>query len=509
MKNKIFLMGIVVMSLVVGVIVVGCDNSDNITYFSISYDAGEGSGITPVNQNVALGTIIYLPGRGDMLAPSDKSFSGWRTGGRNYDAGDSFKVTDNTSFLACWIRDGGEGGLATKPIPVQTALNEVKVQQEAASSAQFHSANFDPDLGYIVLTYKVGTIKDMFLQYLSTVVVAEKGRTFTYTEIVGHSETEQIENINSMAINISGTVWAAGAGAIAGANVFAGLSSLTKNGPQATANAYAVAGAAAGKIEFDFLSVTTTRYTREYTNFLIVSNSITQDMSIYTAGKKYAVAAFADVGIYQLLKYDPKTMTATAIPGKSLWFNVESRPFWNMYEYSREDELSIPQKLKPFEKINVEVKESDLYTGLKKSVKVDWYVGDHRVDGWYRTDWKLIDLVFPLLKEFGYKTISFEWKTYWAENTGILDCTAHVVLDCADRNLYRDNWSYYDRIVNPGAGWKWVTWNFSSPIGTVSDRPNIKAAYGYDKRDSGFLGIGGKAYYDLSGTVSVTVTAQK
>jgi len=398
---------------------------------------------------------------------------------------------------------GGQGlSIASKS--VQEELDDkVETEQKSDYSAEFRSAAYDPDLEYVVLTYKVGTIKNMFLQYLSTVVVAAPGREFTYSEIVGNSLTEQVENINTTAMNFNGTVWYAGAGAFAGATASASLISLTGLGPQAKANAYAAAGAATGKLSFDLKSVTTTRYTQTYHQFLVVQNTVKQDMSIYPAGKKYAVAAFADVGIYQILKYDPQTKTATAIEGESLWFNVESRPYWDMYEYSREEELSIPQQLTPFRTVNVEVKEADLFAGLDKSQEITFYVGNPRVSGWYRTDWEPITLVLPLLREFGYKTVSFKWETYWAENAGSPDCTAHVVLDCADINGYRENgWNYYDRIVNPGAGWKWATWNFSSPIGTVTDRPYIRCAYGYDKHENG-------SYYDLSGTVKVTVTAQK
>ena len=414
----------------------------------------------------------------------------------------------------------GEGGDIDEPIAnpvsVQEMLDKAETHQESDSSAEFISAAFDPDLKYVILTYKVGTIKNMFLQYLSTVVVAGPGRELTYSEIVGNSLTEQVENIHTTAMNFNGTVWSAGAGAIAGAfagaNASAALGSLTNIEPEAKANAYAfataAAGTAAGKVSIDLASVRTTRYTQTYHQFLVVQNTIKQDMSIYPAGKKYAVAAFADVGIYQILRYDPQTKTATAIPGKSLWFNVESRPYWDMYEYSREEELSIPQQLTPFERVNVEVKD-ELYVSMDK---ITFDVGNPRVSSWYRTDWKPITLPLSLLREFGYKTVSFEWKTYWAENEGNLDCTAHVVLDCADRNLSRGNdWSYYDQIVNPGAVWKWATWNFSSPIGTVADRPYIRCAYGYGSQEkSYFLGIEtGTSYYDLSETVSVTVTAQK
>jgi len=408
-------------------------------------------------------------------------------------------------------------------ISVQAALKNAEVHQESASSADFISANYDPDLNYVILTYKVGTIKDMFLQYLSTPVVADPNlKEFTYSRTVGFTKTEQIENTKTITANLNGTVLAAGAGAgaFAGASASAGLASLFKGlgmeeaKAEAKASAYAAAGAgaAAGKISFDLTSVTNSKYTETYQSHFFETNKVVYDMRGLPVGKKYVVAAFADVGIYQLLKYDPQTKTATAIPKESLWFNVESLPIWGMYEYSREEELSIPQRLKPFAKVNIEVSEDDLYARLEKSQTITFNVGNPRVSGWYRTDWKPITLILPALKElFDYETVTFEWKTYWAENAGDLDCTAHVILDCAARDMSRANdWSYYDQVKNPGVGWKWATWNFSSPIDTVADRPNIRCAYGYDKQEkSSFLGIEtGSSYYDLSGTVSVTVTVK-
>jgi hypothetical protein len=167
------------------------------------------------------------------------------------------------------------------PVSVQEMLlNKAETHQESASSAEFISAAYDPDLKYVVLTYKVGTIKNMFLQYLSTVVVAGPGRELTYSEIVGNSLTEQVENIHTTAMNFNGTIWYAGAGAFAGVKASAALGSLTGIEPKAKANAYAAAGAAAGKLSFDLESVTTTRYTQTYHQFLVVQNTIKQDMSI-------------------------------------------------------------------------------------------------------------------------------------------------------------------------------------------------------------------------------------
>ena len=47
-----------------------------------------------------------------------------------------------------------------EPRTVQQTLNRTVVEQESASSAEFQSASYDQDLGYIILTYKIGTIKE-------------------------------------------------------------------------------------------------------------------------------------------------------------------------------------------------------------------------------------------------------------------------------------------------------------------------------------------------------------
>jgi hypothetical protein len=145
---------------------------------------------------------------------------------------------------------------------------------------------------------------------------------------------------------------------------------------------------------------------------------------------------------------------------------------------------------------------------LALSQTIDFNVGNPRVDDWYKTDWRRISLDLAALAALRnpdntkkYTEVSFTWKTYWAENATGPDCRANVVLDCADINLYRNDWQYYNQIVNPGAGWKWATWNFSSAIDTVIARPNVRCAYGYEKHEK-------NSYYDLSGIVSLIITVK-
>ncbi|MDR1216906.1 MAG: InlB B-repeat-containing protein, partial [Treponema sp.] len=88
------------LTFVFGLGLAGCDNNDDdtpSTTYTVSYDSGDGSGTVPASQTVASGTSINLPGKGNMTAPSGKAFNGWRTGGQNYNVGDSYTVTGNVT----------------------------------------------------------------------------------------------------------------------------------------------------------------------------------------------------------------------------------------------------------------------------------------------------------------------------------------------------------------------------------------------------------------------------
>jgi hypothetical protein len=130
-------------------------------------------------------------------------------------------------------------------------------------------------------------------------------------------------------------------------------------------------------------------------------------------------------------------------------------------------------------------------------------------DQWYRTAYRRIELPFAELKAKDYTEVEFEWTTTWAEEDNAWDCTAHVVLDSADINqIHHAGESYFDEVVNPGIGWKPVTWTSShNSIDTVIINPYVRCAYGYDER--GWTLWVGSAFYKLSGTVSLIVTARK
>jgi hypothetical protein len=76
--------------------------------YTVHFDPGEGSGTAPDSQSVASGTSIPLPGQGNMIPPSGKIFTGWKTGNQTYNAGDSYTVTGDITFTAQWAPSSGE-----------------------------------------------------------------------------------------------------------------------------------------------------------------------------------------------------------------------------------------------------------------------------------------------------------------------------------------------------------------------------------------------------------------
>ena len=73
------------------------------TKYEVSYSAGEGSGTPPATQELESGRRIFLPGQGNMTAPSQRVFDGWRDGaGRTYQRDEGYTVTENVRFIAQW-----------------------------------------------------------------------------------------------------------------------------------------------------------------------------------------------------------------------------------------------------------------------------------------------------------------------------------------------------------------------------------------------------------------------
>ncbi|MDR1412066.1 MAG: InlB B-repeat-containing protein [Spirochaetaceae bacterium] len=77
-------------------------NSNNPRSFTVSFDAGNGSGIAPDDITVNEGETITLPGQGELTAPQNYIFNCWKTGGVNYYPDTDFIATKNVVFIAQW-----------------------------------------------------------------------------------------------------------------------------------------------------------------------------------------------------------------------------------------------------------------------------------------------------------------------------------------------------------------------------------------------------------------------
>jgi hypothetical protein len=120
-KNTFSLIGIMALVAVIGLGMTGCDDGTTDggggTTYSVSFDAGNGSGTPPASQAVNAGSSITLPSKGNMTAPSGQNFSGWRTGGQDYAVGDSYTVNANTTFTAQWTGGGNDDDDDDDPAP--------------------------------------------------------------------------------------------------------------------------------------------------------------------------------------------------------------------------------------------------------------------------------------------------------------------------------------------------------------------------------------------------------
>jgi hypothetical protein len=174
--------------------ITACDNGSTATQnFIVSYDAGIGSGIPPTSQNLASGETIYLPGQGNMSAPSDQTFKGWRTNSQNYSAGDSFTVTGNTIFLAQWTSPDLEGkkdsvvfdptSLQAKPVSASGTGTPIVLASYTDGTSNFYLVD-------------VGHISDMYISTIAAVdytgVPVDFTKTITNTTTYTTSLTQTI-----------------------------------------------------------------------------------------------------------------------------------------------------------------------------------------------------------------------------------------------------------------------------------------------------------------------------
>jgi hypothetical protein len=112
MNKNTKLFGIAAALLALGLVLAGCpsdtdDSSSSSNTYSVTYDAGEGSGTPPASLNKKAGEKITLPGQGAMIAPEGYVFNGWieqRGNGTIYQAGSEYTVSFSITFRAQWER---------------------------------------------------------------------------------------------------------------------------------------------------------------------------------------------------------------------------------------------------------------------------------------------------------------------------------------------------------------------------------------------------------------------
>ncbi|MDR0759548.1 MAG: InlB B-repeat-containing protein, partial [Treponema sp.] len=84
---------------------------DGSTLYTLTFSAGSGSGTPPEPLEVAPGTVITVPGQGDMTAPEGRAFAFWNYENResgfvlghgSSSEGDEYTVIRNITFVAQW-----------------------------------------------------------------------------------------------------------------------------------------------------------------------------------------------------------------------------------------------------------------------------------------------------------------------------------------------------------------------------------------------------------------------
>jgi hypothetical protein len=161
---------------------------NEITY-TVTFNAGTGTGNVPVSDPVVLNGWITLPGQGDMTEPENQSFVGWRiNGSENKSAGEEIQITGNTVCTARW---GMNGPLQPKPHPVSVPFSSNNIFSYVERSG---SENLN------VYLVKAGTIEDVLIFEADNRNYF--GGSFTWNETVSESRysASSVETILSQTI---------------------------------------------------------------------------------------------------------------------------------------------------------------------------------------------------------------------------------------------------------------------------------------------------------------------
>jgi len=176
MANKKIWMGILVMTLVFGMTIIGCNDKltddDGSTggggsTYTVSYNVGTGSGTAPSSQTVNAGQTIYLPNhnQGNMSPPSGNTFNGWRTGDVDYSAGDAYKVIGNVTFTAQWRSSGTN--VNVKSIKMTGLDDFIGTTYQLGLANSVNDLQAENLVAYVEGTINTGTQTATLLDYLT------------------------------------------------------------------------------------------------------------------------------------------------------------------------------------------------------------------------------------------------------------------------------------------------------------------------------------------------------
>ena len=98
-------MSAIVAALALAMVFGGCETEAEVERFTVTFSANQGQGTPPLAQTVVAGTVIELPGPGNLNRPGF-AFEGWNTQadgqGTNLAVGSDFTVNANVTLFARW-----------------------------------------------------------------------------------------------------------------------------------------------------------------------------------------------------------------------------------------------------------------------------------------------------------------------------------------------------------------------------------------------------------------------
>jgi hypothetical protein len=263
--------------------------------YTVSFNAGNGSGTPPASRPVISGGTIYLPEQGSMTPPAGRNFNGWRINGQNYSPKASFIVTGNIVCTALW---GINGPLTPTPVPEE----KPKILWSSG----------DPT-GYTYLVY-AGKIRDVYTSTISTKNYSGTpvNQTWELSTTASGSDTDSVTVAISETVGVSLTVGLKASVEASGPGVKAGFEASMSETISATGS---------------YSRTDTTETTRGWST----TEATTVQFNVNDLTGRYRQAIYANVcDVYFYFKTSPDRQNllswdtiVCARPGDGVFSNVE------------------------------------------------------------------------------------------------------------------------------------------------------------------------------------------